>query len=508
MEPHDSADDDPVTDRFASTRRRFMRTGAAAGLGTAALGSLSTASAATLSNPDATDNARALYQYLQEISGEKILSGQEYEPWGIDEMDYLQDVTGRQPAVMGLDFINENFEWRVDRAIEHWNAGGIVTLMWHWGAPTLGPGYENSKGEIDVWRCFEEGTAENQAMYEDLDQIAEHLATLRDEGIPVIWRPMHELNGGWFWWSKSGADAFIELWQTVYDYFTDEWDLDNLIWVLGYADTPDADWDPGREYYDIAGADTYSPPSDSLVSMYDGVVDIHGSEIPIAYHECGTPPDPAACANDGAWWSWWMNWHTEWLTDNSDGHLDYVYNHDLTLTLDDLPDLTDQGTTCEPTDLAPYVSVDGGEWTEAATVSIEAGQTVEIGPHPTDGGSWSWDGPGVSATTREIEVSPSETSTYTATFTNSCGEQSTVSVTVAVEEASGPEPIAGTVPQDLDGDGLYEDVSGNDKLDFPDVNVLFQHTDDPAVQNYASAYDFSGDGTVDSQDVLALFELV
>ncbi|AWB28233.1 family 43 glycosylhydrolase [Halococcoides cellulosivorans] len=73
---------------------------------------------------------------------------------------------------------------------------------------------------------------------------------------------------------------------------------------------------------------------------------------------------------------------------------------------------------------------------------------------------------------------------------------------------TGPDPIDGTVPRDLDGDGRYEDLSGDETLNFPDVNRLFQNIESASVQDHADAYDFSGDGTVDAQDVLALFESV
>ncbi|AWB28202.1 right-handed parallel beta-helix repeat-containing protein [Halococcoides cellulosivorans] len=162
---------------------------------------------------------------------------------------------------------------------------------------------------------------------------------------------------------------------------------------------------------------------------------------------------------------------------------------------------------CSPSTLTPYVRVDGGEWRETASVSIDAGQTVEIGPHPTEGGSWAWDGPGVSSDTRELTVSPTETGTFTATHTNACGATATLDVRVTVGPA-GPAAIDGTVPTDPNGDALYEDLSGDGTLNFPDVNTLFQHTDDPAVQDHVSAYDFTGDGLVDQQDVLALFEMV
>ncbi|AWB26668.1 hypothetical protein HARCEL1_02540 [Halococcoides cellulosivorans] len=78
---------------------------------------------------------------------------------------------------------------------------------------------------------------------------------------------------------------------------------------------------------------------------------------------------------------------------------------------------------------------------------------------------------------------------------------------VAVENDQ-PPTLGERVPTDPDGDGLYEDVSGNGRVDFPDVNLLFQNTDTAAVQDNTAFYDFSDDGTVDPQDVLALFEMV
>ncbi|AWB27448.1 hypothetical protein [Halococcoides cellulosivorans] len=71
-----------------------------------------------------------------------------------------------------------------------------------------------------------------------------------------------------------------------------------------------------------------------------------------------------------------------------------------------------------------------------------------------------------------------------------------------------PDSIDGPMPTDPDGDGLYEDLSGDGAVNFPDVNTLFQQMDSDAVQDDAQFYDFSGDGTVDLQDVLALFETI
>ncbi|AWB27479.1 glycoside hydrolase family 9 protein [Halococcoides cellulosivorans] len=74
--------------------------------------------------------------------------------------------------------------------------------------------------------------------------------------------------------------------------------------------------------------------------------------------------------------------------------------------------------------------------------------------------------------------------------------------------ADGPPAVDGVRPTDPDDDGLYEDLSGDGTLNFPDVNRLFQNTDSAAIQDNSAYYDFTDDGIVDQQDVLALFEMV
>ncbi|MFB6163326.1 MAG: glycoside hydrolase family 3 N-terminal domain-containing protein [Halococcoides sp.] len=85
-----------------------------------------------------------------------------------------------------------------------------------------------------------------------------------------------------------------------------------------------------------------------------------------------------------------------------------------------------------------------------------------------------------------------------------------IRATVSIDVGEGPTlpPIEGTVPRDLDGDGLHEDVNANGKVDFPDVNEFFRNSDTAVVQEYTSYYDFTGEGTVNLQDVMALFQMV
>ncbi|HTN84147.1 MAG TPA: glycosyl hydrolase [Sorangium sp.] len=134
-----------------------------------------------------------------------------------------------------------------------------------------------------------------------LDRTARELTRLKEAHVPVIWRPFHELDGGWFWWSKEGPDQFKKLWTLMFDYYTDTYHLDNLIWVLGFDGEPDGAWYPGDEYVDIAGADTYGG-MDSKKAMYEDVASIVGDEMPICYHECDPIPDPDAVVRDGVDW--------------------------------------------------------------------------------------------------------------------------------------------------------------------------------------------------------------
>jgi hypothetical protein len=294
-----------------------------------------------LCNPDPSPEAVALFNYLQDINGKKILSGQMDSPWGIDELSYIRENTGKQPAILGMDFIHErDNNNEVNKAINWWKSGGIPTIMWHWGAPSLTEGYDNSKQKIDITKCFQEGTPEYISMWTELKKKADYLETLRNANVPVLWRPFHELNGHWFWYGKQGPDLFKQLWRTMYNYFVNDRKLNNLIWVLCYISEPNADWNPGEGYYDIAGADTYGVGSDPQFKMYKNVLKVTDKKSgPIAYHECGTPPDPDQCLKTGAMWSWWMEWHTSHLTKIDINYLMQVYNHNLIVTLDEVPDI-------------------------------------------------------------------------------------------------------------------------------------------------------------------------
>ena len=61
------------------------------------------------------------------------------------------------------------------------------------------------------------------------------------------------------------------------------------------------------------------------------------------------------------------------------------------------------------------------------------------------------------------------------------------------------------MPTDPDGDGLYEDVNGNGRIDFADVTLFFNQMSWIAANEPVSAFDFNGNGRIDFADVTWLF---
>ena len=282
------------------------------------------------------EKTTAVFEYLCDNFGKTMLSAQQESTWMGSteyEMDYLMKVTGKLPAMRGLDFMNDDFEGVAERAIAWDEKGGLVTICWHTGVEISG--YEESKKEKPNFeKLFTPGTEEYNTLMESWDKAAKTLQTLRDANVPVLWRPFHEFDGKWFWWGKGGGDNFVKLWRMMHDKFTNEYGLDNLIWVLGYSEKMRSGWYPGDDYVDIVGSDNYAK-STTNKKAWNKLTEI--TSKPMAFHECSILPSVSKFEEEGTVWSWFMLWHTTWLTDNKDERLKEVFNSDLVITLDELP---------------------------------------------------------------------------------------------------------------------------------------------------------------------------
>ena len=168
-----------------------------------------------------------------------------------------------------------------------------------------------------------------------MDKGAKALKELQEKDIPVLWRPFHEFDGDWFWWSRGGSESFIKLWQIMYERYTDYWGLDNLIWVLGYSHKMQENkkWYPGDDYCDIIGGDTYDAEING--KLYRKISKVTKAPKPVCLHEGGTIPSVKELTQYP--WAFFMTWHTEYLIDNnSKESINNIYNSDFVITLNEI----------------------------------------------------------------------------------------------------------------------------------------------------------------------------
>lgn len=163
-----------------------------------------------------------------------------------------------------------------------------------------------------IAEALQDGTWENVVLQADLAKLADYLKLLQDENIPVLFRPLHEASGGWFWWGAGTAEDYKALWKYVFDYMGAA-GVHNLIWVWTSC-LGDADWYPGDDYVDIIAYDWY-PQNASVYhtsgkDAWDALLAISNKKM-LTLGECGAIPQPEACAMDGAMWLWAMPWYGE-----------------------------------------------------------------------------------------------------------------------------------------------------------------------------------------------------
>ncbi len=64
-----------------------------------------------------------------------------------------------------------------------------------------------------------------------------------------------------------------------------------------------------------------------------------------------------------------------------------------------------------------------------------------------------------------------------------------------------PIGVSTRPPQDLDGDGLYEDIDGDGRLTRDDLSLFETYLDDAGIVRNTRAFDYSNDGKIDQDDI-------
>ena len=313
------------------------------------------ADAMPLTAPSASAEASALYAFLQDISGRQVLSGQHCVPLvGSTRLPAVYKQVGRYPAVFSQDFgFSEAGTWDginfrqqiVDEAIRRHDEGFIIQLMWHAVRPTDDEPvvFEKSiQGKLtdSEWaQLLTPGSELNERWKSQVDVIAFFLKQLRSAGVPVMWRPYHEMNGHWFWWGgRPGATGYAKLYRMLYDRLVAFHHLNNLIWVFGANEVRDgvgayADYFPGQDVVDALGTDVYS--GGFARSDYETLSALAGGK-PMGLSEVGPVPSAETLKSQPRW-AWFVVWSDLGQVHTEREVVRATYSSEQTLTWDELP---------------------------------------------------------------------------------------------------------------------------------------------------------------------------
>lgn len=239
----------------------------------------------------ATKETKNLYTNLKDLAKQGVMFGHQddlaygmgwkYEPGRSD----VKEVVGEYPAVFGWDLGHLELDSPVNldsvpfdkmKAFvqQVYKQGGVNTFSWHFNNPVDPTKTSWDKLDSTAYKIMNDPQV--KARYVSwLDKFADFTKSLKGpegEAIPVIFRPLHEHNGSWFWWGRdfSTPEEYINLWRFTADYLRNQKGVHNLL----YAYSPDKFYSkeefleryPGDEYVDLIGFDVYHRPNpaDSL----------------------------------------------------------------------------------------------------------------------------------------------------------------------------------------------------------------------------------------------------
>lgn len=264
----------------------------------------------TMTDPDADDSAKALYAYLQGLTeSDQVLFGHQNDVSRSvgtkDALGDVHDVTGSVSGIFGIDSLalfgseaggtdaKSALENSINYSKKAAENGAIVTLSAHMPNFTSAKIKDNGDGTYDFFDCnFNEskdlsgdslkkilpGGEKNKVFTAYLDTIATYANKLQESNIPVIFRPLHENTGGWFWWGTGNtAESYKSLYAYTREYLESK-GVHNMLYVYSPNGPLETEAEymsryPGDAYVDILAFDYYNDfntyPAEADTSFFD-----------------------------------------------------------------------------------------------------------------------------------------------------------------------------------------------------------------------------------------------
>jgi len=311
-------------------------------------------------NSNTQEEARNVLDYLSALRGNGIVLGQHTQTRAQEELEYINRITGKQPALCGFELLaySPNINYRgsgqeclieieenkdtLETAQVWAKKKGLITFTWHWFSPLYGAdkAFYQRNTSYDARLALEEGTPEREAFLSDMDAMANLLKPFCEKRVPILWRPFHESEGTWFWWGSRGPETARALYLEMYERYTQTHRLDNLIWVWN---SPLTEGYVGDSFCDVISRDLYLPDHthSDYSEKYDELVKITAADKITAIGESGPVPSLALLSKTRVPWTWFMTWSKGRCGEDATSHeeLRAAYNSEYAVTLDRLPEL-------------------------------------------------------------------------------------------------------------------------------------------------------------------------
>jgi mannan endo-1,4-beta-mannosidase len=324
------------------------------------------------SKPSLNDrSAEGIVAYMAEIIGQGyVISGQHCGDGDNIESKYadvekLFEATGQKPALIGADYgwkWDNDFEIINRRLVEHWNSGGLVTISWHADNPfsdgtrfnpRINTIEHKEKIDLSLLLGSAPGNEARERYHKELNIVIGQLKYLHEQGVTVMWRPFHEMNGNWFWWGtdsfgndQANIEAFHNLWIDMYEMFTLDHGLTNLVWI--YSPHAETQWTtnvelyyPGHEYVDLVGVSSYSAVPE--INDYEA---LKALGKPLVMSEIGPGRDsygnydqaliPEVFSGRAAYFLQWHSWRNAKVSIVDNLNYDVLMNDARIINLEDL----------------------------------------------------------------------------------------------------------------------------------------------------------------------------
>ncbi len=231
----------------------------------------------------------------------------------------LRTATGKYVGILGVDYEHDRIFTPAELSqcnkvlIDYWNRGGLITINWSPHNPWLNDesdiahnhgvwtdtrNKDDNLKDVDLAKLVDPNDPIRAVWLKKLDRIANALLELRSAGVVVLWRPMQEMNGNWFWWgyekNQNNPAAYKNIFIDMYNYFTDVKGLDNLIWVYSPATAGARPFSwayPGDSYVNVVATTVYD---DGLtIPNYEAMM-MFNRPIVMAEYDGADHPAPAA----------------------------------------------------------------------------------------------------------------------------------------------------------------------------------------------------------------------